>query len=211
MSNLTIQNIDDIAWDKSGNGLTPCVVQDVTSKKVLMLGYMNKSALEKTFKTNNVTFFSRKTQALWTKGETSGNFLNLISAELDCDNDTILIQALPVGAVCHTGDNNCFNDDSSYGIAFLNKLMDVIKTRKNDNPDESYTASLFKDGLSRMCQKVGEEGVEVALAGMKSDKEELLNESADLMFHLMILLENFDLSLLDSVRILENRHKSTNS
>ena len=207
MSILTIENIDDVEWDKAGNGLIPCVVQDSMSKKVMMLGYMNKAALSKTFETKHVTFFSRKTQDLWTKGETSGNLLNFELAELDCDNDTILIQAAPVGPVCHTGDHNCFNDNQMSGVSFLNKLADVIHARKDDSPETSYTASLFKDGLARMCQKVGEEGVEVALAGMKNDKEELLNESADLIFHLMVLLENFDLSIADAVEVLEKRHK----
>jgi phosphoribosyl-ATP pyrophosphohydrolase/phosphoribosyl-AMP cyclohydrolase len=207
MSNLTLENVNQVDWNKGGDGLIPAIVQHVHTGQVLMMGYMNDAALIETFDSQKVTFLSRKTQELWTKGETSGNFLAFISAELDCDRDTMLIQAVPKGPTCHTGDFTCFNDNQNDGVSFLNQLSDVIASRKEDDPKESYTASLFAEGLSRMCQKVGEEGVEVSLAGMKQDKEELLNESADLIFHLMVLLENSDLSISDVVNILQKRHK----
>lgn len=206
MSNLTRDNINDVDWEKGGNGLIPAIVQHVQSGQVLMMGYINDAALEKTFDSQKVTFLSRKTQELWTKGETSGNFLEFVSAELDCDKDTILIQANPKGPTCHTGDFTCFNDEQSSSISFLNELSNIIKSRKEDKPDESYTASLFAEGISRICQKVGEEGVEVSLAGMKEDKEELLNESADLIFHLMVLLEHNELDIEDVVHVLRKRH-----
>ncbi len=206
MSVLTQKNISDVDWNKGGNGLIPAIVQHAQTAQVLMMGYMNKDALDKTFEVEKVTFLSRKTQSLWTKGETSGNFLRFVSAELDCDKDTILIQANPIGATCHTGDFTCFNDIHNDNN-FLNTLQHVIQTRKNDDPKQSYTASLFAEGLSRMCQKVGEEGVEVALAGMKEDKDELLNESADLIFHLMVLLEKNELCIQNVLHLLEKRHK----
>jgi len=208
MSDLTKNTMNDVDWNKGGNGLIPAIVQHAQSSQVLMMGYMDHAALSKTFDSKKVTFLSRKSQNLWTKGETSGNFLELVSAELDCDQDTILIQAIPKGPTCHTGDFTCFNDHKNGSLAFLNELDNVVSSRKNENPEESYTASLFAEGLARMCQKVGEEGVEVSLAGMKEDKEELLNESADLIFHLMVLLQNFNLSLEDVVHVLNNRHKS---
>ncbi len=207
MTLLTHENISEVDWKKAEDDLIPAIVQHVETAQVLMMGYMNQDALAKTFEIKKVTFLSRKTQSLWTKGETSGNFLKFISAELDCDKDTILIQANPVGSTCHTGDFTCFNDIQAKGN-FLDTLQQIIKTRKNDDSNESYTASLFAEGLSRMCQKVGEEGVEVALAAMKKDKNELLNESADLIFHLMVLLEKNNLCIQDVVDILQKRHKN---
>lgn len=207
MSNLTQNTIDSVDWEKGGNGLIPAIIQNEKTGQVLMMGYMNEAALEKTFKDKKVTFHSRKTQALWTKGETSGNFLEFISAELDCDQDTILVQAIPYGPTCHTGDFTCFNDVQPNSMSFLSELTSIIQSRKDGDPKNSYTASLFDEGLSRMCQKVGEEGVEVALAGMKQEKEELSNEAADLIFHLMVLLESQGLSIDDIFCILKDRHQ----
>jgi len=208
MSNLNNKNMNDVDWNKGGNGLIPAILQEAQTGQVLMMGYMNEAALDKTFESKKVTFFSRKTEKLWTKGETSGNYLEFVSAELDCDKDTILVQANPKGPTCHTGDYSCFNNIQENNISFLNELTSVIQNRRNEDPKISYTASLFAAGLSRMCQKVGEEGVEVSLAGMKEDKDELLNESADLLFHLMILLEKNDLSIHDAVKILRERHEN---
>jgi len=209
MSKLNKDSVKEVDWNKGGNGLVPAIVQHAQSGQVLMMGYMNDAALEKTFDSRKVTFLSRKTKELWTKGETSGNFLEFVSAELDCDKDTILIQANPKGPTCHTGDFTCFNDNQDNPINFLNELSDVIKSRKGDNPQKSYTASLFTEGLARMCQKVGEEGVEVSLAGMKQDNDELLDESADLLFHLMVLLENQGLSIQAVIKTLQKRHINT--
>ena len=194
-------------WGK-GDGLLPAIIQDADNARILMLGYMNKESLEKTLETKKVTFFSRSKQALWTKGETSGNFLELVSMEIDCDKDTFLIKAKPKGPTCHLGNQTCFNDESGSFVSFLEALSTLIHQRQVDRPKDSYTTSLFEKGKSRIAQKVGEEGVELSLAHMKDDKEEILNESADLLFHMMVLLEDAGLSLEEVCEILVKRHKN---
>ncbi len=178
-------------WDK-GSGLLPAIVQDAISGKVLMLGYMNREALQVTRDTQKVTFFSRSKQRLWTKGETSGHVLQLISIHVDCDQDTLLITANPVGPTCHTGTASCFGDDNftaTENFAFLARLESIISQRISEKPEGSYTARIWEKGTARMAQKVGEEGVEVALAAVTQDKEHLISESADLVFHLALLLK----------------------
>ena len=203
MPELQIENLD---WDK-GAGLLPAIIQHADTRQVLMLGYMNKEALETSLKLRKVTFYSRSKDRLWTKGETSGHWLDLISAEMDCDADTILVQARPNGPTCHTGSQTCFNDKDATNTAFLDHLSDLIASRHKLLPENSYTTSLFKDGQARIAQKVGEEGVELALAHMKNDADEIKNEAADLLFHMMILLEDACLQLADVVKILESRHR----
>ena len=195
----------DADWEK-GDGLVPAVIQDAATGQVLMLGYMNRDAADATVATGRVTFFSRSKSRLWTKGETSGNFLNYVSAELDCDRDTILVQADPVGPACHTGSRSCFTDNVPTGAGFLAHLGQIVKQRHAEMPDKSYTTSLFRDGKSRIAQKVGEEGVELALARMKDDGEEMANEAADLLFHMLVLLEDGGLELEDVLAVLRERH-----
>ena len=199
--------IDQIDWAKS-DGLVPAIIQDRDSRAVLMLGYMNKAALEKTIETGKVTFFSRSKERLWTKGETSGNFLALESLAIDCDKDTILVMATPHGPTCHTGTATCFGDAAPEPRAtyFLVQLSDLIAQRHAEQPDGSYTTSLFAAGKARIAQKVGEEGVELALARMKDDNTEMANEAADLLFHMMVLLEDAGMSFDDAVRVLRDRH-----
>lgn len=199
-------NEEDINWQKV-SGLLPAIIQDADDSRVLMLGYMNNEALQKTLNSGHVTFYSRTRQALWTKGETSGNYLNFVSAELDCDGDTILVKSKPDGPVCHTGSQTCFNDKKSLSLEVLNRLTEIIKHRNLDRPTGSYTTELFEKGSSRIAQKVGEEGVELSLAKVKEDKSEILNEAADLMFHLMVLLESSNLTLEDVCEILTKRHR----
>lgn len=213
----TTNMLDLIDWNKSqektNQALIPAIVQDNQSGQVLMLGYMNKEALEITLKEKKITFWSRTKSRLWTKGESSGHFLNLIHIALDCDKDTLLIQAQPIGPTCHLGTQSCFNT-SIYGNEhadkpawlFLHSLENVLASRKNDDPSTSYTASLYAKGTKRISQKVGEEGVEVALAATSGDKEELINESADLMYHLMVLLQDQGFRLADVVNTLKARH-----
>ena len=200
-------NPEEPDWNK-GEDLLPAIVQDADDKTVLMLGYMNKEALNKTQERRKVTFFSRSKNRLWMKGETSGNTLNFVSARLDCDNDAILIQARPNGPICHIGTQTCFGDNADVSITFLNKLSAIIKSRKEDNPDNSYTAKLFKEGFKRIAQKVGEEGLELSLAHTGGDKEEVLNEAADLIFHTLVLLENAELNITDVCQVLLERHKA---
>ncbi len=201
---VTISNINEIDFDKAQ--LIPAIVQHARSGVVLMQGFMNREALGETLTSNRVTFFSRSKGRLWTKGESSGNVLNLISAHTDCDRDSLLLLAEPSGPTCHLGSNSCF-DSAAPELAFLASLQDVIAARKNADPETSYTASLFARDISRSCQKVGEEGVEVALAAMKGDREELTNESADLLFHLLVLLNRSGLSLGDVIACLAKRHQ----
>ena len=193
-------------FEKS-NGLVPAIVQDAISNKVLMLGYMNQEAFDLTRSTGNVTFFSRSKDRIWVKGETSGHFLKTQSVLLDCDNDTILVKAEPMGPACHTGADTCFFEDNITGGAFLDYLAAVIKDRKQ-NPDEgSYTASLFKKGINKVAQKVGEEAVELVIEA-KDDNDDLFkNEAADLLFHFLVLLEAKQISLEDIVAVLKSRHK----
>ena len=203
---MPVINSENLAWEK-GNGLLPAIIQDLNTGQVLMLGYMNANALAKTLDTKKVTFYSRSKDRLWTKGETSGNWLDFVSAEVDCDADTILIQAQPHGPVCHTGSQTCFNNHAASSIMFLDQLFALIAARHRNMPKNSYTTSLFSDGAARIAQKVGEEGVELALARMKNDPEEIKNEAADLLFHMMVLVEDAGLTLGDVVAVLQERHK----
>lgn len=196
---------DSADWDK-GDGLLPAIIQDAGTGQILMLGYMNRESAEVTVSTGKVTFFSRSKQRLWTKGETSGNTLGFVSAALDCDRDTILVQANPVGPACHTGARTCFGDELPSGAGFLAHIDAVVKNRKAEMPTGSYTSSLFQAGAARVAQKVGEEGVELALARMKEDREEMANEAADLLFHMMVLLADADMSLDDALAVLRKRH-----
>ncbi|MGC0119599.1 bifunctional phosphoribosyl-AMP cyclohydrolase/phosphoribosyl-ATP diphosphatase HisIE [Pseudoalteromonas piscicida] len=198
------QNIAKVDFDKSA--LIPAIVQDVLTGIVLMQGFMNREALEVTLEKQLVTFYSRSKSRLWTKGETSNNVLTLVEVHTDCDKDSLLIYAKPQGPTCHLGTESCFAETMPE-LAFLGKLERVIAQRKNASPESSYTASLFAKDLSRSCQKVGEEGVEVALAAMKNDNEELLNESADLLYHLIVLLQRQGLTLSEVVNTLKDRHK----
>lgn len=198
-------NIDKLAWDKM-DGLLPCVVQDAYSGSMQMLGYMNKEALLKTLETGYVTFYSRSKQRLWTKGETSGNTLDLVQLSADCDHDAILALAKPNGPTCHLGNPTCWDKAQIPSMTFVAQLEQVLAERKNADPESSYTAKLYQKGIKRIAQKVGEEGVETALAATVQDKEELKNESADLLYHLMVLLQASDMSLQDAIAVLQERH-----
>jgi phosphoribosyl-AMP cyclohydrolase / phosphoribosyl-ATP pyrophosphohydrolase len=189
------------------NGLLPAIIQDVMTRKVLMLGFMNPQALEITRSSGKVTFYSRTRNTLWTKGETSGNFLLVKEIHEDCDNDTLLILAQPVGPACHTGDTTCFHTDTSSQHGFLSYLEQVIQQRRGESPETSYTARLFSKGLPRIAQKVGEEAVESIIEAMKGDKEKFKEEAADLMYHLLVLIAEQGLELNDVVKVLEGRHK----
>ncbi|MFP2767891.1 bifunctional phosphoribosyl-AMP cyclohydrolase/phosphoribosyl-ATP diphosphatase HisIE [Oceanisphaera sp. KMM 10153] len=192
-------------WDKV-DGLMPTVVQDCHSGRVLMLGYMNKEALAKTLETRQVTFFSRTKNRLWTKGESSGHVLQLKDIGTDCDNDTLLAIVEPVGPTCHLGNVSCFNEQQVPDLTFLAELEQVIASRKGADPASSYTASLYASGTKRIAQKVGEEGVETALAATVHDHDELVCESADLLYHLTVLLQQEGLQLSDVVAKLQERH-----
>lgn len=185
--------------------LIPAIVQDEVTGKVLMLGYMNKESFEMTKKEGRVTFFSRSKSRLWTKGETSGNFLEVKKMLLDCDNDTILIKARPLGPACHTGADTCFNESNK--ADFLSRLQEIIRDRKNNPSSKSYTASLFKEGINKIAQKVGEEATEVIIEAKDNNRDLFLNESADLLFHYLILLEAKNVTLQDVIAVLEARHK----
>ena len=195
----------DADWDK-GDGLLPAVIQDVRTGQILMLGYMNREAAQKTLDSGNVTFYSRSKQRLWTKGETSGNTLGFVSAALDCDRDTILVQVVPSGPACHTGARTCFTDDLPHGPGFLGQLDSLVRARRAEMPEGSYTTSLFREGAGRVAQKVGEEGVELALARVKGDRDEMANEAADLLYHMMVLLADAGMSLEDAMTVLRARH-----
>lgn len=199
-------NTNALAWAKMDN-LIPAIVQNAVTGKVLMQGYMNQEALNKTLETGHVTFFSRSKQCLWTKGEESGNTLNLHSVTADCDQDSLLVLAHPVGPTCHTGTESCWFDGQASDYTFIADLEQLIASRKGADPASSYTASLYNKGIKRIAQKVGEEGVETALAATVADLEELKNESADLMYHLLVLLQASGLSMQDVVGILRERHK----
>ena len=203
---ITNENSNKLSWDKMGN-LLPAIVQDALSGKVLMQGYMDQDALAKTLETGKVTFFSRSKQRLWTKGETSGNTLDLVSVACDCDQDSLLVLANPNGPTCHTGVESCWFDGNTPAFTFLADLERVLAARKDADPKSSYTASLYNKGIKRIAQKVGEEGVETALAATVHDKEELKNEAADLLYHLTVLLQASDMSLNDALDVLRERHK----
>lgn len=200
------QTVDQLAWEKM-DGLLPVIVQHQFSGKVLMQGYMNKAAIEKTFESQLVTFYSRSKERLWTKGEESGNHLKLVSLSVDCDNDSIVALADPVGPTCHLGTETCWADNAQPQLSFLADLEQVVKSRKGADKGSSYTASLYASGVKRIAQKVGEEGVEAALAAATGDIEELKNESADLLFHLLVLLQSCDTDLSEVIDILKERHK----
>jgi phosphoribosyl-ATP pyrophosphohydrolase/phosphoribosyl-AMP cyclohydrolase len=193
-------------FSKGENGLLPAIIQDDNTGKVLMLGYMNEEALEKTQSSGKVTFFSRSKQRLWTKGESSENYLNLVEISLDCDQDTFLIKAIPDGPTCHTGADTCW-DEKNEGFGFLNKLEQVIEGRKNGDNEKSYVKSLFDKGINKVAQKVGEEAVEVVIEAKDNNEELFLNESADLLFHYLILLQAKGYKLKDVIKILEGRHR----
>jgi phosphoribosyl-AMP cyclohydrolase / phosphoribosyl-ATP pyrophosphohydrolase len=188
-----------------GNGLVPVVIQDDKTLQVLMVGYMNEAAYEKTVKDKRVTFFSRSKNRLWTKGETSGNFLFVQEISLDCDSDSILIKVVPAGPVCHTGSTSCFGDETSKG--FLYKLEDVINHRIRDNVEDSYTNKLYKQGINKVAQKVGEEAVELIIESKDNNPELFMNEAADLLYHLLILLQAKGACLEDIEEILKKRHE----
>ncbi|MEY8716293.1 bifunctional phosphoribosyl-AMP cyclohydrolase/phosphoribosyl-ATP diphosphatase HisIE [Francisella philomiragia] len=201
--------IESIAWQKMDN-LVPAIIQSAIDNSVLMLGYMSKESLEKTLEIGKVTFYSRSKKRLWTKGEESGNFLELKDITVDCDNDSILIKAIPYGPTCHTGSKSCFtkNEENS-SLYIIDKLEKLIAERKDYLPENSYLSSLFKKGLPRIAQKVGEEGVEVVIAAMKQDSEdELISETADLLFHLLVLLREKGISLEQICQKLVSRNTS---
>jgi len=189
------------------DGLVPAVIQDNVSAKVLMLGFMNREAYEKTKSEGRVTFFSRTKNRLWTKGEESGNFLDVKEIIEDCDQDTLLIKVQPHGPVCHTGSDTCFSEKNDPGILFLRRLQDLIATRKKEMPANSYTTKLFEAGINKIAQKVGEEAVELVIEAKDDNDTLFLNESADLLYHLLVLLTQKGFDLSDVVRILEERHK----
>jgi phosphoribosyl-ATP pyrophosphohydrolase/phosphoribosyl-AMP cyclohydrolase len=203
MQNKNKMTID---FQKVG-GLVPAIIQDEYTSKVLMMGYMNQEALTKTEESGQVTFFSRTKNRLWTKGEESGNFLNVVSIAIDCDNDTLLIKVHPVGPVCHTGADTCWNEKNEADITFLKYLQDFIKVRFDEMPEGSYTTSLFKKGVNRMAQKVGEEAVETVIEACNGTEEGFLYEASDLVYHLIVLLRSKGYSLDDLARELKKRHK----
>ncbi len=191
----------------NNDGLIPAIIQDATTKNVLMLGYMNKEAFDKTQETKKVTFFSRSKNRLWTKGEVSGNVLNLVSMKVDCDNDTLLIQANPEGPTCHKGSDTCWDETNIQNFGFLTELENVIQNRKeNSVPNDSYVSSLFEKGINKIAQKVGEEAIEVVIEAKDNNNELFLDESADLLFHYLILLQAKGFKLNDVVDVLKKRH-----
>lgn len=202
---LTEQQKAKLDWAKTDN-LMPAIVQHAISGEVLMLGYMDQAALDVTEQTGKVTFFSRTKQRLWTKGESSGNFLNVVSITPDCDNDTLLILVNPIGPTCHLGNDSCFHPASS-DWGFLYQLEQLLASRKTASPDSSYTAKLYASGTKRIAQKVGEEGVETALAATVNDREELTNEASDLIYHLLVLLQDQELDLSKVIGRLRERHE----
>ena len=189
-----------------GNGLLPVIIQDADTNKVLMLGYMNDAAYEKTKEEKRVTFFSRSKQRLWTKGETSGNFLNVVSIAEDCDKDTLLIKVNPVGPVCHTGADTCFKE-TNQSDNFLLHLEKVIQDRRDNPSDKSYTTSLFKKGMNKVAQKVGEEAVELVIEAKDDNKELFMGEAADLMYHYLVLLAAKGFELEEVIEVLKSRHQ----
>jgi phosphoribosyl-AMP cyclohydrolase / phosphoribosyl-ATP pyrophosphohydrolase len=199
--------METLNFEKLG-GLVPAVIQDTRSHQVLMVGFMNREALEKTLADKKVTFWSRTKKRLWQKGETSGNFLEFVSLQTDCDNDSLLIKAIPHGPVCHTNQFTCFGEDETADAgSVLSRLEETIRSRKQTMPEGSYTSKLFKEGTPRIAQKVGEEGVEVALASVLGEKKKFTEESADLLYHLLVLLCQMDLTLADVTKELQNRMK----
>ncbi len=198
-------DISKLNFEK-GSGLVPAIIQDAQTQKVLMLGFMNEAAIQKTIEEKKVTFFSRTKKRLWTKGETSGNYLNLVEIKVDCDFDTLIIQVNPVGAVCHTGSDTCF-DEINQSENFLWHLERVIKHRKIHPKEDSYTSKLFNKGINKIAQKVGEEAVELVIEAKDDNEELLLNEAADLMYHYLVLLAAKGKSIQDVVNVLKDRHQ----
>ncbi|KGI60414.1 bifunctional phosphoribosyl-AMP cyclohydrolase/phosphoribosyl-ATP diphosphatase HisIE [Prevotella sp. S7 MS 2] len=189
------------------NGLVPAIIQDAITHKVLMLGFMNKEAYEKTLESKKVTFWSRTCNCLWTKGETSGNYLNVVSIKNDCDNDTLLIMVHPQGPTCHKGTDTCWGEDNNANpLLFLTELQDFIEKRHEEMPEGSYTTSLFKDGLNRMAQKVGEEALEAVIEATNGEDSRLIYESADMFYHLIVLLTSKGLRIEDIAKELQVRH-----
>ena len=190
------------------NGLVPAIIQDSVTLTVLMLGYMNEEAYKKTVSTKKVTFYSRSRKCLWTKGETSGNYLELVSIKTDCDNDTLLIRAIPHGPTCHTGTDTCWGEDNKKNpVLFLTELQDFINKRHEEMPENSYTTSLFKDGTERMAQKVGEEALEAVIEAVKGDNKRLIYESSDMLYHLIVLLTSKGLRIEQVISELAERHQ----
>jgi phosphoribosyl-ATP pyrophosphohydrolase/phosphoribosyl-AMP cyclohydrolase len=189
------------------NGLVPAIIIDAFNNNVLMLGFMNKEALEQTIEKQKVVFFSRSKNRLWLKGETSKNYLNVVSISTDCDDDTLMIYAKPDGPTCHTGSYSCFAEVNENNILFLNYLFNLVKQRKIELPENSYTTSLYKRGSDRIIQKVGEEAVETVIAAKNKDKKEIINETSDLIFHLLVMLSDQDIELSEIISNLKQRHK----
>lgn len=204
MKTLDIKNINF----KKLNGLVPAIIVDNETNQILMLGFMNEEALNKTIETKLVTFFSRTKNKLWTKGETSGNYLKLINIISDCDNDSLIVYANPEGNTCHVGSYSCFEIEKKSSTNFLENLFDLIKERKINLPENSYTAKLFKKGENRIIQKVGEEAVETVIAAKNKNKEEIINETSDLIYHLFVMLADQEVEFSDVVNNLQNRHNS---
>ena len=198
----------DLNFEKM-NGLIPAIIQDNSTSKVLMLGFMNEEAYRKTMETGKVTFFSRTKNRLWTKGEESGNFLHVVSVKADCDRDTLLIQVHPVGPVCHTGTDTCWGEKNEQPVMFLKELQDFIDRRRQEMPEKSYTTSLFNSGVNKMAQKVGEEAVETILEACNGTDERLIYEGADLLYHLIVLLTYKGYRIEDLARELKERHSAT--
>ncbi|MBV8038573.1 bifunctional phosphoribosyl-AMP cyclohydrolase/phosphoribosyl-ATP diphosphatase HisIE [Bacteroides sp. AN502] len=194
-----------IDFDKM-DGLVPAIIQDADTAKVLMLGFMNREAYDKTMETGKVTFYSRTRNRLWTKGEESGNFLHVVSVKADCDRDTLLIQVHPVGPVCHTGTDTCWGEKNEQPVMFLKELQDFINVRHTEMPEGSYTTSLFRSGVNKMAQKVGEEAVETVIEACNGTDDRLIYESADLLYHLIVLLTSKGYSIEDIARELKERH-----
>ena len=207
LNNELKDNKMKLDFDKMG-GLLPAIIQDADTGKVLMLGFMNEQAYQTTQETGKVTFFSRTRNCLWTKGETSGHFLHVVSVLVDCDNDTLLVKARPEGAVCHTGQDTCFGESNEQEpLMFLKYLQDFIERRYKEMPEGSYTTSLFRDGINRMAQKVGEEAVETVIEATNGTDDRLVYEASDLIYHLIVLLTSKGLRIEDLAKELKKRHK----
>ena len=197
----------DIEFLKTRSELIPAIIQDNLTKKVLMLGYMNRDSLDRTIKTKKVTFFSRSRNSIWVKGETSGNFLNLVDISLDCDKDTLLIKVSPEGPVCHEGSDTCWSEDNKSSYGFLSILENIIDDRKLSKSNKSYVSKLFSEGQNRIIQKVGEEAVELLIESKDNNKQKFIEESADLLFHFLILLNKKNIKLDEIVNELRLRSK----
>ena len=195
-----------IDFEKMG-GLVPAIIQDATTKNVLMLGFMNEEAYQKTIETRHVTFWSRTRQTLWTKGETSGHFLNLVNMQIDCDNDTLLVKVHPIGPTCHTGTDTCWGEENDMNpLLFLTELQDFINKRKEEMPEGSYTTKLFRDGVNKIAQKVGEEALETVIEATNGTKDHLVYEASDLLYHLLVLLTEKGLRIEEVAAELQKRH-----